>query len=85
MTRIAQGFLAAGIVTLAVTAGGLIRANSQRPHDPGPVPVETRVLVGTGCEGPSDIAVAWEEDMLPRCDRIDVHTISNETTPEGGE
>lgn len=33
------------------------------------------VLVGQGCEGKSDIAVALEEDMLPICERIDVHEV----------
>lgn len=33
------------------------------------------VLVGQGCEGKSDVAVAIEEDMLPICERIDVHEV----------
>ena len=34
------------------------------------------VLVGQGCEGPDPIAVAVEEDLLPRCERIDVHQVA---------
>lgn len=33
------------------------------------------ILVGTQCEGPSSIAVAYDEDLLPVCDAIDVHEI----------
>lgn len=34
------------------------------------------VLVGQGCEGPDPIAVAVEEDLLPICERIDVHQVA---------
>lgn len=40
------------------------------------VPQFTQVLVGQGCEGPSSIAVAVEEDLLPRCRQIDVHEVA---------
>lgn len=33
------------------------------------------VLVGQGCEGPSAIAIALEEDMLPKCKTIDAHIL----------
>lgn len=36
---------------------------------------ETTVLVGTGCEGHSTIAVAYEEDRLPRCAVIERHVV----------
>lgn len=38
----------------------------------------SEVLVGIGCEGPSFIAVAIEEDMLPRCASIEVHQVTQE-------
>jgi hypothetical protein len=41
------------------------------------IPEET-ILVGTGCEGPSPIAVAREEDCLPYCADIQRHTLSTE-------
>lgn len=34
------------------------------------------ILVGTQCEGPSPIAVAYDEDLLPICAAIDVHEIT---------
>lgn len=34
------------------------------------------VLVGRGCEGPSAIAVAVEEDILPRCQLIERHNVA---------
>lgn len=37
---------------------------------------EPWVLVGTGCEGPSTVAVATAEDLLPRCEVIEVHTVA---------
>ena len=40
------------------------------------VPQFTQVLVGQGCEGSSSIAVAVEEDLLPRCRQIDVHEVA---------
>lgn len=33
------------------------------------------ILVGQGCEGPSSIAVSYEEDRLPVCQRIDRHIV----------
>lgn len=42
---------------------------------PATAPRDT-ILVGTGCEGPSSIAVAYDEDLLPRCAQIDVHDIT---------
>lgn len=39
----------------------------QRPAD--------TILVGTGCNNEGGIAVAYEEDQLPTCERIDVHFI----------
>lgn len=36
----------------------------------------SRVLVGTGCDGPSPIAVAIEEDLLPACEAIEVHQVA---------
>ena len=40
------------------------------------VPQFSQVLVGQGCDGPDPIAVAVEEDLLPRCDHIDVHQVA---------
>lgn len=39
--------------------------------------IRPTVLVGEGCEGPSSIAVATEEDRLPRCTRIEVHEVAH--------
>lgn len=76
--------LSALFVATLIGGGMFLDSRAKPPHDPKPYPAEIRVLVGTGCEGPSDIAVAWEEDMLPRCDRIEAHVVSNETISEGG-
>lgn len=39
--------------------------------------VEPRsVLVGTGCEGPSPIRLAFEEDDLPVCEAIERHDVA---------
>jgi len=34
------------------------------------------VLVGFGCESPSSVAVATEEDLLPRCAEIERHEVA---------
>ena len=34
------------------------------------------VLIGTGCEGPTNIAVAREEDELPKCSSIERHVLA---------
>lgn len=39
--------------------------------------VPRRVVVGVGCEGPSRIAVALEEDMLPRCAVVEGHWVED--------
>lgn len=33
------------------------------------------ILVGTGCVGEHDIAVAYEEDAMPTCEAIEVHYV----------
>jgi uncharacterized membrane protein len=38
--------------------------------------VPATVLVGFGCESPSSIAVATEEDLLPRCAEIERHEVA---------
>lgn len=46
--------------------------------EPEPAPQRETILVGTGCDkgdARTAIAVGWEEDDLPICDSIDVHTI----------
>lgn len=50
------------------------------PKEAKPVPRGT-ILVGTGCakgDLRTGIAVAWEEDELPICEAIDVHTIERQ-------
>ena len=44
-------------------------------EEPARVPYSGTVLVGTGCQGSSDIAVAYEEDALPVCKSIDIHIV----------
>jgi len=34
------------------------------------------VLVGFGCESPSSVAVATEEDLLPKCAEIERHEVA---------
>lgn len=41
----------------------------------GPEPLSPAVLVGLGCEGPDPVAVAFEEDRLPRCLTIERHAL----------
>lgn len=48
------------------------------PKDPPREPYGGTILVGTGCakgDLRTGIAVAWEEDHLPVCDSIDIHSI----------
>jgi hypothetical protein len=54
-------------VIAALLLGDYLGRGSQQP---------TKVLVGQGCEGPDPIAVALEEDLLPRCERIDRHEVA---------
>ena len=56
------------LVCIALVAGILIGHYGRG----GP---ERTVLVGAGCWGRSDVAVAHEEDELPLCARIERHAL----------
>lgn len=75
---IALGFLAVFAVLWVLTS--VVESHDQRlvaiEQANERVPQFTQVLVGQGCEGPRDIAVAVEEDLLPKCQRIDVHEVA---------
>lgn len=60
----AATMFASVVVTLAAVT---INTPQTAPRD--------MILVGTQCEGPSSIAVAYDEDLLPICAEIDVHEI----------
>ena len=66
----------AATVFLLYTVSGLGQRVEKLEQANERVPQFTQVLVGQGCEGPSDIAVAVEEDLLPKCQRIDVHEVA---------
>lgn len=56
-------------------AGRIVTGENYAPFCQS-VPMEAqRVLVGTGCGGVSSIAIASEEDMLPKCRMVEVHIL----------
>ena len=61
-------------LVIGLIIGGILVSGVLMPK-PNTV-THQRVLVGTGCEGPSSIAVAIEEDYLPICDAIDSYPVA---------
>jgi hypothetical protein len=66
-----------GIALIALAAIALQLDGRLRALEAYAAPTDvTAVLVGVGCDGPEPIAVAVEEDLLPRCESIEVHAVA---------
>lgn len=68
-----------GAALVGVVLGVALMGGKRTVEVPGLLELyEGRVLVGTGCEGGdlrNGVAIAFEEDTMPLCERIDVHIV----------